>query len=404
MKHAGSIDTLRPLTLLLLMASVATVALGYGIALPIFPELMDHGMDAAAKSWHLGMLTTAYMLALTLSAPVWGGLSDRTSRRAIIFIGLSLSIVGIIVLLLALRPWVLYTSQVIFGIATAAVIPVSLAYVAETTSPGTRSRRFAWMGAAATTGVLGGPALGGWLAGPSMDVFGISIQNAAERPLVAAGFLTVLTLSAAVIGLSKAGKPVPCVTNRPWTTQIKIRSVAPWLLLAALAAYGLGSLELAATLRGQQSLQLGPPQLADLFVTCGVVMLVVQGIFGSGGMWPLDPRRLATPAFVVMAIGLALAPVASGPRTLMFFIGAAAAGYGVLVIGLADGISRNAAGQQGGALGQQMSAAALGQAIGSAVTGLLSGSSISAASWVGAGVLLIGATLAAVPRLLGRNA
>ena len=63
-------------TMVVLMASVFTVSMGYGIVLPLLPYLIERllgtGGDAAQVSRATGLLTALYTLALFLFAPACG--------------------------------------------------------------------------------------------------------------------------------------------------------------------------------------------------------------------------------------------------------------------------------------------------------------------------------------------
>ncbi len=74
------------------MLAVFTVSVGYGVALPLLPYLMEQllgaGRTAAKVSRHTGLLTAVYTLALFLFAPLWGRLADRRGPRSVLLIGL----------------------------------------------------------------------------------------------------------------------------------------------------------------------------------------------------------------------------------------------------------------------------------------------------------------------------
>jgi MFS family permease len=40
-------------------------------------------------SWHTGLLTGTYIVAIFLFAPLWGKVSDRRGRRPVILLGLT---------------------------------------------------------------------------------------------------------------------------------------------------------------------------------------------------------------------------------------------------------------------------------------------------------------------------
>ena len=92
MKNRGEWTRALHGTMAVLMLSVYTVAMGYGIVLPLLPYVIERLLgasgDAAQVSRATGLLTAFYTLALFLFAPLWGRLSDRYGRRFILLVGL----------------------------------------------------------------------------------------------------------------------------------------------------------------------------------------------------------------------------------------------------------------------------------------------------------------------------
>ena len=72
-------------TMAVLMRSVFTVSMGFGIVLPVLPFLIERlfgaGGDAAQVSRATGLLTGLYILSLFLLAAAWGHLSDTYSGK-----------------------------------------------------------------------------------------------------------------------------------------------------------------------------------------------------------------------------------------------------------------------------------------------------------------------------------
>ena len=75
-----------------LMLSVFTVSMGFGIVLPALPFLIEQllGINGDVKqvARATGLLTGLYTLSLFLFASAWGRLSDRVGRRTVLLIGL----------------------------------------------------------------------------------------------------------------------------------------------------------------------------------------------------------------------------------------------------------------------------------------------------------------------------
>jgi MFS family permease len=79
-------------TLIVLMLAVLTVSVGFGVVLPLLPGLIASlstitGSDRSIAS-NTGLLTSTYVLALFLFAPLWGRASDRQGRRTILVVGM----------------------------------------------------------------------------------------------------------------------------------------------------------------------------------------------------------------------------------------------------------------------------------------------------------------------------
>jgi MFS family permease len=167
-----------------------------------------------------------------------------------------------------------------------------------------------------------------------------------------------------------------------------------WLLaLSLLVMLGLGSFEVSLALQGQQVLNLQPRQIGWMFAECSLVMILVQVV----ALAPLTQRvgnGLLAPAFLAMAVGVALLPFATSYPALLLGVGLVAAASGLLIPALAYRVSLAAGDAQGAALGKQTAAASLGQALGSAATGWLFAVRIEAPFWVTAGLLGFGAIAA----------
>jgi predicted MFS family arabinose efflux permease len=165
------------------------------------------------------------------------------------------------------------------------------------------------------------------------------------------------------------------------------------LLLALLGMFGLGSFEVAVALQGARVLGFDPGRIGVLFMVCSLVMVLVQVLVFS----PLARRagfgHIVAPAFVAMALGLLLLPVASAFSVVLTLAGLFAAGSGILIPMLAYRVSLQAHGAQGAALGKQTAAASLGQGLGSVAGGSLFGVAFQAPFWITAVLLLAGASL-----------
>ncbi len=399
-------------TMAVLMLSVFTVSLGFGIVLPVLPFLIERllGPDGSTTqvSRATGLLTGLYMLSLFLFAPVWGRISDRYGRRTILLVGLiGFSATSMTFAFIESLPAV-YAERLLSGLFAAAVTPVALAAIGDLAATEVaRARRLTFVSLAGISGFLLGPMLGVVIARSAAALFPV-MGNAGPLvlPLAGTAGLALLTAIAAMLTVpGKAGGARPEQDRRP-VLQPEKWLVPRLLALAFIVSAGVGVFEVGLALRGKQELGLSPSQIATMFTECSLVMLIVQAIVFSPWVRPETTRWFIVPALAILAGGLFLVPRASDFNLMLAVIGAVAASAGILSPILTYWISSKAGKAQGAQLGKQTAAASLGAAVGSAAGGLL-----FEVSWLpnASFVLITGLTVVgllislALPRMLVRR-
>ena len=150
--------------MLFVLISVAINSIGFGIMVPVLPDLIQEltGLSNASTAKHMAGLVFIFAVMQFVCMPIAGGLSDAYGRRPVFLI--SVGALALDYLLLALAPTVglLYLARAISG-AFGATFSTANAYVADVSSPETRAQNFGLVGAAFGLGFLLGPVLGGWL-------------------------------------------------------------------------------------------------------------------------------------------------------------------------------------------------------------------------------------------------
>jgi len=158
------LDSRRRAGLGFIAVTICLDVVSHSIVYPVLPKLVEQllGGDLPAAARWVGLLVAAWSVAQFFAAPVIGMLSDRFGRRPVILIsvfGLSIDLV-----IMALAPnlaWLLI-GRLLCGL-TAGSYAAAMAYVADITPPEDRAKSYGWLNAAAWTGVILGPALGGLL-------------------------------------------------------------------------------------------------------------------------------------------------------------------------------------------------------------------------------------------------
>ncbi len=139
-------------------------AVGFGLLMPIMPELLEDvaGLSLSDGATIAGLLLTTFAIMQFIFAPILGGLSDRFGRRPILLIALlGFAIDSFIMAWAPSLTW-LFAARIISGLfgATYATCYASIVDISE---PEERAKLFGFAGAALGLGFIFGPALGGLL-------------------------------------------------------------------------------------------------------------------------------------------------------------------------------------------------------------------------------------------------
>ena len=361
------------------MLSVFTVSIGYGVTLPLLPDMIERllGMEAnpAQVSRSTGLLTGLYTLSLFLFAPAWGHFSDRYGRRIILLTGLVGFGVTTLIFAFMENLTAAFAERFFSGLFAAAVTPVALAVIGDlATTEEVRARRLTFVSLAGVTGFLLGPMLGVAIARGVASLF--SVGGAAGTltvPLAGTAVLAFLVAGAAAVTVPDNSHTVINITLKYDPRALKTRDwlVARLLLLAFIVSAGVGAFEVGLALRGKQELALTQYQIAVMFTECSLVMFVVQAIVFAPWIKPRTTRWFIAPALSVLAFGLFLVPRVPNFALMLAVVAAVASSAGILSPILTYWISTNAGKARGAELGMQTAASSLGVAAGSAAGGLL---------------------------------
>src|ERR1700731_2507433 len=164
---APSIAPRRPLTqsevrtiLMGLMLTMFLAALDQTIVATALPTIGRQFRDVSNLSW----VITAYLLASTAVAPVFGTLSDIYGRRAMIIAGFSLFIAGSVLCALAPNITVLILARGLQGLGGGGIMPIVQTVISDVITPRERGQYQAYFSSVWVAAGVGGPILGGVVA------------------------------------------------------------------------------------------------------------------------------------------------------------------------------------------------------------------------------------------------
>lgn len=155
--------TQRAASVRFIFATIFLDALGIGLLIPVFPEVIRRfGHDPEFVNHYYGYFISVYALMQFLASPILGSLSDRFGRRPVLLV--SLLGAGLDYILMALAPTMglLFAGRIVSGL-TGASMTVASSYMADISDDSNRSANFGMIGAAFGLGFIVGPGLGGLL-------------------------------------------------------------------------------------------------------------------------------------------------------------------------------------------------------------------------------------------------
>ncbi|MGW3120108.1 MFS transporter [Streptomyces sp. NPDC001107] len=128
------------------------------------PEIIrDLGGGQSAYTW----VVTAGLLALTASTPLWGKLADLVSKKALVQTALVIYIAGSVAAGLAQSSGELIGARVVQGLGTGGLASLGQIILAAMVPPRERGRYSGFLGSTFAVATVGGPLIGGVIAGTS---------------------------------------------------------------------------------------------------------------------------------------------------------------------------------------------------------------------------------------------
>ena len=345
--------------------------IGFGIIIPLLPFYAEH---FRAEPDTVALLMATYSFTQFLSAPLWGGLSDRIGRRPVLLMSLAGAALSYVWLGMAESLWMLFAARALGG-AMAGNIAAAFAYVADVTPREQRAKGMGLIGAAFGLGFILGPAIGGILAGPDPASANYRL------PALAAAGLSITALVAAVFFLRESLAPEARTgasahaVRRYWASVSEVvrnRALNVPLLLTFLATFAFAGMEATFAMWSERQLGWGPEQNGYLFAFIGVLSAIVQGTligplarrFGEGAMIAHGAGALALGSLAV-PLCTSLVPLL-GAMTLLTY------GFSVITPSLTSLISLHAdQGSQGTVLGATRAASTFARVVGPAWAGFL---------------------------------
>ena len=164
--------------------------LGFSMLIPVLPYYVTHFGAAPVV---VGLISSVFSLCQFASGPMWGHVSDRVGRKAVLIISQIGATIGWMMLAFAPTIMWVFVARIVEGIS-GGNIGITQAYVADVAEAKDRARAFGYIGATFGLGMVFGP----FAAGLLFTRFGYG------APFIAASLLQLLTLALTIFFLPES--------------------------------------------------------------------------------------------------------------------------------------------------------------------------------------------------------
>ncbi|MEK4487448.1 MFS transporter [Psychrobacillus sp. FSL H8-0484] len=254
-------------TIFILMSIQFLVYLGFGIIIPVLPEVI---LQQNYNEIHVGGLLTVYSLASFFTAPLWGMLSDRIGRKTLILVGLvGFSLSFWLFSLFVDSLFMLYLSRVVGGLFSGALYAAVTGFAADLSDEENRNKYMGFLGMSIGLGFIFGPAIGGVLGHVSLSL-----------PFTVSAILLLIIFVYALIILKEPERSgeankralLPKGAASLWSYRIKYL-----FLFSFMVTFLLAGLEATFQLFQIERVEITPLQIGYLFMFSGFVDAAIQG-------------------------------------------------------------------------------------------------------------------------------
>src|SRR3954462_8527668 len=142
-----------------MMLATLLAALDQTVVATALPQIVTDLHGFRDLSW----VVSAFLVAATVTVPLYGKLSDLYGRRRMFVVAISIFLLGSLLCGVARSMGQLIAFRALPGVGAGGVLPLSQAAIGDLFSPRERGRYQGYIGSMWATAAVAGPLLGGWL-------------------------------------------------------------------------------------------------------------------------------------------------------------------------------------------------------------------------------------------------
>jgi len=294
-------------------------AIGMTIVLPLFPFLLEKYVPAKDVAVVMSALVSVFAVATFFAAPVFGALSDRYGRKAILLISLFGSAIGYFMLGIGGALWVLFLGRIIDGL-TAGNQSALFAYITDSTEPEERGKWFGYLGGAIGLGFMIGPSIGGLLGSASIT---LPFFVTAVITLVSMLFITLLLPESLPVEKRTTHLTLKSFNTFSHFNEIfSLKEARALLIMGAFFYVGLNIWQFNASIFLKDVFKWGPSFIGGMFVLVGICDILSRVIVLPQLLKRLSEQTVGIIGLCGLALGLGLLFLSSYEQSI-YLIGAA---------------------------------------------------------------------------------
>lgn len=350
--------------LFLLYGAVFLAILGFGM---IFPLLPFYAESFGATAFQLGLLAASFSITQFLTSPFIGRLSDRFGRKPILVFALVCTSISFALFGFAQSLAWLFAARILYGVASAGVFPIAVAYIGDITLKEDRVKYVSRLTSMFSLGFLAGPAAGGILASisPSTPFFIAALLTALNA------FLMIMLLKESLSVKAEKSVLKEGLLN---ITRIVGGFRSEFILFFMLLfgwAFAISNMEIAFPLLSQQKFSFSETQIGFVFAGVGTLTTLVQWFLIPFMVKKFKERPTILLGSFLMVLGQTLVGFAWQAGVMLLFLGTSFLGSSLLRPTVQGVLSEETKEGQGTTLGLAFSFESLGRTAGPLIAGVV---------------------------------
>lgn len=287
----------------ILFLTVLIDLIGFGMVIPILPFMAP---QFGASQFDIAMIIVSYSICAGLVGGWWGKLSDRLGRKPVIIFCLVVTAISYALLAYAHSLTAVYVARILAG-SVAGIYGVASAMVADLSKPEDRAKSMGLIGSAFGLGMVGGPFLGGVLAGDAINFL---------VPSLVAASLSVMAAIFALVWLPESHGREQRQAHKAWRqgagkisfVRLLKQTHNRWLITEFLFhSMVVSTVTYLFPLWMGDSWEWGPKQVGIVFGIQGLLMAILQAKLVGWLSHKFGELNVLTAAIVLLTTGFALA-------------------------------------------------------------------------------------------------